>query len=95
MSFLYKSTQNFSERTKYYNRIFQYLSAVISLFLQEMRLKIAQNRPFSFSFIIFKMKKNSVILNKNLFPNASFAKEEVCLSWSFEDQNLQKYNSFS
>lgn len=44
--FLYKSAQNFSERTKYYNRIFQYLSAVISLFLREIRLKIAKTDHF-------------------------------------------------
>lgn len=26
------------------------------------------------------MKKNSVFFKENLFPNASFAKEEVCLA---------------
>ena len=52
--FLYKSAQNFSESTKYYNRIFQYLSAVISLFLREIRLKIAENRPFPLSLLSSK-----------------------------------------
>lgn len=55
--FLYKSAQNFSERNKYYNRIFQYLSAVISLFLREIRLKIAKNRPFSISLLSSKWRK--------------------------------------
>lgn len=54
--FLYKSAQNFSERTKYYNRIFQYLSAVISLFLREIRLKIAENRPFPLSLLSSKWR---------------------------------------
>ena len=31
------------------------------------------------------------ILKKNLFPNASFAKEEVCFSWSYEDHIRLKY----
>lgn len=37
------------------------------------------------------MKKNSVFFKENLFPNASFAKEEVCFSWSYEDHFRLKY----
>ena len=34
---------------------------------------------------------NHVFLSENLFPNASFAKEEVCFSWSYEDHIRLKY----
>ena len=66
--FLYKSAQNFSERTKFYNRIFQYLSAVIFLFLREIRLKIAKNRPFSLSLLSSKWRKMVCFLKKTSSP---------------------------
>lgn len=37
------------------------------------------------------MKKIVCVFKENLFPNASFAKEEVCFSWSYEDHIRLKY----
>ena len=85
--FLYKSAQNFSERTKFYNRIFQYLSALFA----RNQAKNSQKQTVFPQFIIFQMKKNGVFFKENLFPNASFAKEEVCFSWSYEDHIRLKY----